>query len=287
MRQLAGHYVEDFLSLDSRLLRSVLPLLIRPGALTREYLDGRRNSFIRPLRLYLLTSLIFFAAFRLNFDPSDTVKVKRGGETVALSELSDGEREKLKDIARDAIARGDHDVADGKISANDSIVVDLTDSSGVQFDLFRVPWWPRLDQWLQERESHLESMEMAELGPLVLDEIIRQAPKAIFLLLPAIALMLKLLYFRRSRFYMEHFIFALHWHSFLFLLFTLNVFLPWDWMRGIIIFSSPLYLLLALRRYYAQGWVRTVIKHQLMMGSYLVLLPVMTAILAISAALRI
>jgi hypothetical protein len=282
MRQLAGHYVEDFLSLDSRLLRSLVPLLMRPGALTREYLDGRRNSFIRPLRLYLLTSLIFFAAVRLNYDPSNNVKIVRGGEVVGLGELSADEREELKGVARDAILR-----ADGAGAAPDSSVTDPADSNGVELELFRVPWWPALNRWLEQRESRLESMDVDELTTLFFGEIVRQAPKAIFILLPAVALVLKLLYFRRSRFYMEHFIFALHWHSFLFLLFTLNVFLPWAWLRATILLSSPIYLLFALRRYYEQGWIRTVLKHQLVMASYGVLLPIMAAVLTLFAALTI
>jgi hypothetical protein len=130
-------------------------------------------------------------------------------------------------------------------------------------------------------------LDRAELGRLFLSELSNQAPKAIFLLLPTIALILKILYFRRSRFYMEHFIFSLHWHSFLFLLLTLCIFLPWQWLRVTIILASPVYLLLAQRHYYQQGWIRTILKHQILMSSYAVLMPLFAALLAAFAAATI
>ena len=49
LREAAGRYV----SLDSRLLRSLHALLFRPAFLTREYLVGRRRRYVRPARLLM------------------------------------------------------------------------------------------------------------------------------------------------------------------------------------------------------------------------------------------
>jgi hypothetical protein len=54
-----GHYV----ALEGALWRT-LAMLVRPGALTLEYLAGRRRSYVLPLRLYLTASLVFFIALR-------------------------------------------------------------------------------------------------------------------------------------------------------------------------------------------------------------------------------
>ncbi len=35
-------------------------LIGRPGALTREYFAGRRSSYLPPIRLYLIISVVFF-----------------------------------------------------------------------------------------------------------------------------------------------------------------------------------------------------------------------------------
>jgi hypothetical protein len=45
---------------DSRLGRTVKVLLRHPAALTHEYLAGRHTRYIRPLRLYLIASVIYF-----------------------------------------------------------------------------------------------------------------------------------------------------------------------------------------------------------------------------------
>ena len=52
--------LEDLTHADSRLWRTLATLLVRPGRLTREFLDGRRAHYLPPVRLYLVISLIFF-----------------------------------------------------------------------------------------------------------------------------------------------------------------------------------------------------------------------------------
>ena len=52
--------LEDFIDLDSRVVRTLKPLLLHPGKLTRDYLDGRRFRYTPPLRLYIFSSMIFF-----------------------------------------------------------------------------------------------------------------------------------------------------------------------------------------------------------------------------------
>ena len=57
----------DLLEIDSRVWRTLVPLLIRPGQLTHDYLQGRRARYMPPFRTYLVLSVIFFVvAF---FDP--------------------------------------------------------------------------------------------------------------------------------------------------------------------------------------------------------------------------
>jgi hypothetical protein len=51
----------EFAHVDSKIIQTVRLLLTKPGELTREFLAGRRQRFVSPLRLYLTCSLIFFA----------------------------------------------------------------------------------------------------------------------------------------------------------------------------------------------------------------------------------
>ena len=50
----------DLLGFDSRVGHSVATLLLRPGALTRAFLDGQRIRYLAPLSLYLLLASLFF-----------------------------------------------------------------------------------------------------------------------------------------------------------------------------------------------------------------------------------
>lgn len=52
----------DLFDLDSRAWVTLKLLLARPGFLSAEYLIGRRQQYIVPLRLYLVSSVLFFAA---------------------------------------------------------------------------------------------------------------------------------------------------------------------------------------------------------------------------------
>ena len=59
LSELAG----DVFGLDTRLMRTMRPLLLKPGEVTREYLAGRRVTYVPPLRAYLIAALIFFGCF--------------------------------------------------------------------------------------------------------------------------------------------------------------------------------------------------------------------------------
>ena len=58
------HFFTEFmggiLNFDSRVWRTVIPLLFRPGEVTAHYLAGRRARFVPPVRLYLFVSLVYF-----------------------------------------------------------------------------------------------------------------------------------------------------------------------------------------------------------------------------------
>lgn len=56
----------SFTHLDSRFTGTLRRLLLRPGALTRDYFANRRASQIPPFRLYLVCSLAFFALTSLD-----------------------------------------------------------------------------------------------------------------------------------------------------------------------------------------------------------------------------
>ena len=58
------HLLDDIFSFDSRASRTLKPLLLSPGFLTNEYIQGRRVHYVPPLRLYLFVSIIFFISLK-------------------------------------------------------------------------------------------------------------------------------------------------------------------------------------------------------------------------------
>ncbi len=84
LRQPVGRFLKaaliEFLGVDGRLWTSLWVLLFHPGQLTNAYLAGKRIRFIRPLRFYLIASLVFFFLLSV-IDPVGQVNF--GGEAAS------------------------------------------------------------------------------------------------------------------------------------------------------------------------------------------------------------
>jgi hypothetical protein len=111
----------------------------------------------------------------------------------------------------------------------------------------------------------------------------------LLLLVPLAAALLKLLYIRRKRPYVEHFIFTLHTHAFLFLTQFLAA-------LGLLIFDSPwlliisavatvVYFLFALKRVYGQSWGKTLLKAMLLGWGYIFLFTFALSVMSVIALL--
>src|SRR5690606_3333800 len=59
-RRVVSELLAELLNADSRVWRTGRTLLFRPGLLTAEYNAGRRARYLPPLRVYMLSSLLFF-----------------------------------------------------------------------------------------------------------------------------------------------------------------------------------------------------------------------------------
>ena len=66
IRQILKEFLGDYFTFDSKVFRSLFPLVFKPGYLAREYTSGRRVSYILPLRLYIFITFIFFFVLMLN-----------------------------------------------------------------------------------------------------------------------------------------------------------------------------------------------------------------------------
>jgi len=55
----------EVISYDSRLWRTILAMLIHPGKVSRDYIDGKRFRYANPFRFYLTVSIVFFVLLGL------------------------------------------------------------------------------------------------------------------------------------------------------------------------------------------------------------------------------
>ncbi len=103
-----GDFLDSVFELDSRILRTLGPLLLRPGYLSQEYFAGRRVRYVSPVRLFVFLSIITFFAAQLSFsitgdgpgespivvDPGDDTDTNRLRSATTVAEV-----EKIRDGA--------------------------------------------------------------------------------------------------------------------------------------------------------------------------------------------
>ena len=63
---LFSHFAEDLVHYDSAFWKTMKTLLFRPGKIIKEFLDGKRKTYVPPVKLYIFVSFIaFFVPFIL------------------------------------------------------------------------------------------------------------------------------------------------------------------------------------------------------------------------------
>ena len=65
VHELLHEAFHEFSHFDGKIIRTIALLLFRPGALTAEFLEGKRARSVTPIRLYLVCSLFFFGVLSL------------------------------------------------------------------------------------------------------------------------------------------------------------------------------------------------------------------------------
>ncbi len=268
----------DLFELDSRLWRTIIPLLGRPGQLTRDYLEGRRARYMPPFRMYLVLSVVFFVvAF---FDPRDDLSLLYEAEPPTAEEEQEANKQEHLDEdaqeAREAPEENGDDDAGVDFRIDPDTGECTLDDSGFE----EMPVWvqKRLTQERLEGICERISADGAKtFTALLLDNI----PVALIVLLPFMALVLKGLYPLSRRYFVEHLLFFLHFHSFFFLILTLQIlfsriggllFIPDPIIILIIVaatFYIPVYLYKAIRHVYAQGHILTFTKYIALAVAYI------------------
>ncbi|MBL7742491.1 MAG: DUF3667 domain-containing protein [Chitinophagaceae bacterium] len=291
---LVVHFFYDITHFDSKFFDTLRYLLFRPGFLPKEYINGRRASYLNPIRMYVFTSalffLIFFAisgpenAFRITNDEPYTraerdsviakVKEKMGKDTATtglqqqllllLDTTTEVKPSDLYKFAEDFIVVGTIGGEYRNMKEYDSIQQSRPPG---QRDHWLLRLWNKRAIGLNEKYKQDPSRSTRDLA----DSILHRLPYLLFVSLPFFALILKLLYIRRKQFYYaDHGIFTVHHYIFSFIL-LLFVFLwnklhemsgwgIWSFLITVTVIAWPLYLFIAMKKFYGQRWGKTFFK---------------------------
>jgi hypothetical protein len=234
LRQFMRDATGSLVAIDGRLWRTLRALITQPGFLTREYFRGRRRYYVRPARLYLVTSLILFAVLRFTAEPI---------RFAALPEAVDGRAVAAVATAEDA--RQDSKSAGGIVLGGDPrfrVDLNLRSFFGENRNV--------VTDALRARLEHFDSLPAHEKGRQLSSGLLQYGPYAMFVLLPAFAWLQQVSYLGRLRpypgrpkRYVEHLVYATYLHSVMFLAAILALLIPWAWPRWLILAWLVVYVM--------------------------------------------
>ena len=296
LRSVAGEFVRETFEVDSRLFRTLALLMFRPGRLTREFSRNRRAGFVSPVRLYIFSSFVFFLLLSLVGNVGEELEMGLADANfdVSLTEEDQadaGEQDQADVGEQDQADAGEEDQADaGEEDQADAAAQLSTEELLAAFRAALPPQQRRkADDILARPEggSRQALLVLAQAGNLeerhwtmrffvlaMIDIVhdpsimprrfLANMPIAMFCLLPFLGLILAVFHFRKKRFYVEHLVFAIHVQTFTFLIYAVALLLPESgpglWVRLSCVLVPYPYFVMALRRYYENGWVLSVVK---------------------------
>lgn len=219
-RRVLAEALDEALSLDSRLARTLPALFVHPGAATQAWREGRRASFTSPTKLYLLASFVFFLALALS-----------GGLPVRLGSGSGA--------GVTSSGRSPHPVNVGPGS-----LAELRASG-------------RIGAAFADHLERLAALPAEEADRRIGSALSGHAAQAMFVLVPVMALVLKLLHVRRGVYFTEHLTLAVHAQTVTFALLLPGVIAGSPRLTLLGLAAGGLHLLVAMRRVYGAGWIAT------------------------------
>src|ERR1700693_2378371 len=292
--------LDSFLNWDSKFFATIGLLLVKPWQLTNEFLAGKRVRYLNPLRLYLLASILFFFAINygakgLRLEPGKISEKNRTAIAAAVAEkrdeieaelekenLSADERKKAQDAldyltkpspAATAAAEEQPSPSPtatgspgepkqrkyGAVGDRPFFVFDENEKSATPFE-----------RWLEAGAKEKMGEHGTKMG-LFITTLFSNLPYMMLCCIPLFALVLKVLYIRRRIFYIDHMIYALHIHTFLYsgimliVLATmgLNRTIPGTfagWVIALLWITFVAQIFLSIRYVYRQGWFLSTFK---------------------------
>lgn len=290
---LVKHFFEDITHYDGKFISSLKYVLFRPGFLSKEYIRGRRASYLNPIRMYIFTSAAFFLLF---FTLSDDSVAKHTKSTTRINNKEAAEILKMDSLDFAAFTK---EISDDSLPMTrlqfqqylDS-VIEKNRKGGLKISTSNYRDRKQYDSlidagvvhhnWLQRysirkgfalnEKYHNDRFEFMDAFK---HELLHNFPKLFIISLPLFALLLQLLYFRRKEwYYAAHVMFTIHFYVFVFILLSIELLLSElgeylhaslsDWFSVAAVLIIFYYLFRAMQKFYEQSVGKTLLKYVLL-----------------------
>ena len=209
------HFFEDLTHYDGSFWKTIKYLLFFPAKLTKEYLAGKRQAYVPPVKLYIFISFITFflltvlPVFQGDENDSD-IKVSSKLKVTESNPQNVEKETKLSEVP----VLGNYK----SVSIYDSIQNTLSDSKKDK----------GITHWAKRKMAKIsEKNTVAEFFYKTRKSVFQNLPKAIFLYLPLFAFVLWLFHNKKRWYYYDHGIFTLHYYSMLLISFSIFMLIIW------------------------------------------------------------
>nr|WP_299385257.1 DUF3667 domain-containing protein [Allomuricauda sp.] len=325
LRDFWDEFFSSLINYDSKLLKTLYAMLLKPGTITKHYVEGKRITYTNPFRFLLSLAFLYLLLFTYNnnFSSWDKAAEKFDGNingtgpvsfdlgNAQISTDSTIIREKTENALTTMDSLGISDVPasdqikyldsigvfDGtyieKEAAKDSMMLaepksyfeGLKNQSGIGGFASKMEFFSNMI-----KHDSLESFEEArnkygienkmghrmayntsnsllrvikEPGSFV-NATLSKLPFVIFFFLPLFTIFIWMVYIRKKYTYTDHLIFSFHNQSLLFILLILSLIIDTIFdtaTAGVFLLIFGIYLYKAMRKFYGQGRIKTILKY--------------------------
>jgi hypothetical protein len=287
LSQLVSHFFNDITHFDGKFFSTLKDLLFKPGFLSKEYMNGRRAAYLNPVRMYIFTSFIFFLIFFPLFHITDSEMkdkgfVINGKSEQVINSMSPEDFNNFTKVLNGGMPMTREKFDRYKDSLNPLSGVTVFGEKSLynsrpQYDSALKSGSVK-DGWLKRNLTYKSIAinnkyhnQSAKLVTDFLNSLLHHFPQILFISLPLVALLLKLLYIRHKQFYyVAHAIFAIHLYIFVFFamllligISRLEIIVNGNWVNyvnGLITIIVLFYLYKAMRNFYQQRRGKTILK---------------------------
>lgn len=279
--------LDNLFSIESKVLQTFYSLVTQPGVLTKFYNNGKRIRFITPVRLYItLSAICFLLITTLPNDYTQIFKFNTNKDVKKTMEAAADETgiEELAEIVPDSLINKEpemmylptlskplHDEPIPRASITAAIKENRLNEVADSLDIEE--WY---NVYFFKQYVKLEYMMVVGKGRDFSAAFYRRFPITLFLMMPFVAFILKILFWRKRHFYVEHLVHSLHIHSFFFgviSLICLGLLCFQKMIPSIIIFLLfLLYPLQSLKVVYKLSYIRAFFNLLLIFFIYIILL---------------